>query len=119
MNENPRAGDFKYQVFFSHGTSSSGGVLMTYLRSKSFVVKNKRNEAGRILILDVTIDETDYISINVYNSKQIKVLINLHLLLNSLDIHQNKQKALAADFNLFLDTTLEGKRGSPYLKTMC
>lgn len=49
---------------------------MTYLRSKSFVVKNKRNEAGRILILDVTIDETDYISINVYNSKQIKVLLN-------------------------------------------
>ena len=92
---------------------------MTYLRSKSFVVKNKRNEAGRILILDVTIDETDYISINVYNSKQIKVLINLHLLLNSLDIHQNKQKALAADFNLFLDTMLESKRDSPYLKTMC
>ena len=92
---------------------------MTYLRSKSFVVKNERNEAGRILILDVTIDETDYISINVYNSKQIKVLINLHLLLNSLDIHQNKQKALAADFNLFLETTLEGKRDSPYLKTMC
>ena len=92
---------------------------MTYLRSKSFVVKNKRNEAGRILILDVTIDETDYISINVYNSKQIKVLINLHFLLNSLDTHQNKQKALAADFNLFLDTTLEGKRDSPYLKTMC
>ena len=91
---------------------------MTYLRSKSFVVKYKRNEAGRILIFDVTIDETDYISINVYNSKQIKVLINLHLL-NSLDIHQNKQKALAVDFNLFLDTMLEGKRGSPYLKTMC
>ena len=41
---------------------------------------------------------------------------NLHLLLDSLDIHQNKQIILAGDFNLFLDTTLEAEGGSPCLK---
>ena len=41
---------------------------------------------------------------------------NLHLLLDSLDVHQNKQIILAGDFNLFLDTTLEAKGGSPCLK---
>ena len=41
---------------------------------------------------------------------------NLHLLLYSLDIHQNKQIILAWDFNLFLDTTLEAEGGSPCLK---
>ena len=41
---------------------------------------------------------------------------NLHLLLDSLDIHQNKQIVLAGDFNLFLDTTLEAEGGSPCLK---
>ena len=41
---------------------------------------------------------------------------NLHLLLDRLDIHQNEQIILAGDFNIFLDTTLEAKRGSPCLK---
>ena len=43
-------------------------------------------------------------------------MTNLHLLLDSLDIHQNKQIILAGDFNLFLDTTLEAEGGSPCLK---
>ena len=41
---------------------------------------------------------------------------NCHLLLDSLEIHQNKQIILAGDFNLFLDTTLEAKGGSPCLE---
>ena len=95
-DENAWADDFKGQVFFSHGTSNSRGVLITYLVSKSFVVKNKRNnDAGRILILDASIDGTDYILVNRYNAntetEQIKVLNILHLLLDSSDIHQNKK----------------------------
>ena len=59
----------KVRSFFSHGTSNSYGVLITYLGSNSFVVKNKRNyDTGRILILDVTIDDIDYILINIYNT---------------------------------------------------
>ena len=120
-DENAWAVDFKGQVFFSDGTFNSRGVLIAYLGSKSFVVKNKRNDdAGRILILDASIDGTDYILVNIYNAntetEQIKVLNNLHLLLDSLDIHQNKQIILAGDFNLFLDTTLEAEGGSPCLK---
>ena len=44
------------------------------------------------------------------------MLNNLHLILDSLYIHKNKQIILAGDFNLFLDTTLEAKGGSPCLK---
>ena len=57
--------------------------------------------------------------VNIYNANtetdQIKVLNNLHFLLDSLDIHQNKQIIPAGDFNLFLDTTLEAEGGSPCL----
>ena len=42
--------------------------------------------------------------------------MNFHLLLNSLDIYQNKQIILAGDFNLFLDATLEFKWSFPFLK---
>ena len=85
----------KVKSFFSHGTSNSRGVLIAYFGSKSFVVKNKRNDdAGRILILDTSIDDIDYILVNIYNAntetEKIKVLNDLHLLLDSLDIHQNK-----------------------------
>ena len=49
-----------------------------------------------ILILDITIDDTDFILVNIYNAntetKQIKVLNNLHYLLNRLDIHHDKKK---------------------------
>ena len=88
-DENAWADDFKGQVFFSHRTSNSRGVLVAYLGSKSFVVKNKRNDDdGRILILDVSIDDTDYILVHIYNAnnetEQIKVFNDLHLLLNSL-----------------------------------
>ena len=103
-----------------HGTSNSCGVLISYLESKTFVVKNKRNnDRGLILILEVTIDDTDYILVNMYHAntktEQIKVLNNLHLLLDNLDIHQNEQITLAGDFNFFLDVTLEAKGGSPCL----
>ena len=65
-------------------------MLIRYLGSKSFVVKSKRNDDdGCILRLDVTIDDTDYILINTYNAnneiEDIKVLNNLHFLLDSFD----------------------------------
>ena len=57
---------------------------------------------------------------NIFNpnteTEQIKVLNNLHLLLDSLDIPQNKQIILAGDINIFLDATLEVEGGSHYLK---
>ena len=84
------------------------------------MVKNKRNdEAGRILVLDVSFDDTDYFLANIYNAntenEQIKVLNNLHHLLDSLDI-QNKQIILARDFILFLEATLETEGDSSCLK---
>ena len=72
------------------------------------------------MILDISIDDTHYILVNIYDAntdtEQIKVLNDLHLLLDRLDIHQNSLVILAADFNIFLDTTLEAEGDSPGLK---
>ena len=60
-DENTWNDDFKGQVFISHGTSNSSGVLIAYLGFKFFVVKTKRkNHAGCVLILEFTINDTDY-----------------------------------------------------------
>ena len=63
-DENAWADHFKGEVFFLmvHPTP-----VITCLGSKSLAVKNKRNDGpGRILILDITIDNTDYILRNIY-----------------------------------------------------
>ena len=73
-DEKAWAGDFKGQLFLSHGTSNSHGALIAYLGSKSFVAKNKRNgDAGQILIVNASIDNTDYILVNIYTMQTRKM----------------------------------------------
>ena len=75
---------------------------------------------GGILILDVTIDESKYILVNIYNanieSEQLKVLNDLSELMKKVNITHGKQIVLAGDFNLFFDSNLEAKGGKPILK---
>ena len=85
-NENKWVNDFNGPVFFSHGASNSCGVLIAYLGKTSFVLnKQKTVKAGRILILDVTLDADQYILINLYNAntetEQCKIFNELQSLL--------------------------------------
>ena len=70
-------------------------------------------------MLGVTFDGTDYILVNIYNTdtgtEQIKALNKLHIFFISLNIYQYKQIILVGDFNLFLDTTLEVRVDFPCL----
>ena len=67
-------------------------------------------KAGRILILDITINADQYILINLYNAntEQLKVLEELE--------SQNERIILASGFNIFLGSKLEAKCGKPLLK---
>ena len=71
-------------------------------------------------MLDVAIDDTDPILVDIYiankETEKIMALNNIHLLLDSSEIHQNKEITLAGDISLFLDTTLEAVGGSVCLK---
>ena len=82
--------DFKGQVFFSHGKTNSCGVLIAYLGTETFFVnKQETDKEGRILILDVSINDSEYILINLYNAntEQIDVLNNMFVLLEKFDIN--------------------------------
>ena len=105
-----------FPVFFFHGASNSCGVL-----SWSFVLnEQKTDNSGRILILDITLDVDQYISINLYNAntetEQVKILEELQSLLKNLDSSQNKRIIFAGDFNIFFNAKLEAKGGKPLLK---
>ena len=74
--------DFNGPVFYSHGTSQSCGVLIVYFGNLNFSVnKQVGDKNGRILILDVDIDEIRYVLVNIYNAnnevEEVQVLSEL------------------------------------------
>ena len=91
--------DFKGQVFFSQGKTNSRDFLTVYSGKETFSVKktNKQetDKEGRILILDVSINDSEYILINLYNAntekEQIDVLNNMLVLLEKFDTNKKKK----------------------------
>ena len=65
--------DFHGKVFFSHGKTNSCSVLIAYIGTKNFTIKKQQTDhSGRILIFDVTINDSKCILINVYNANTEK-----------------------------------------------
>ena len=111
-------GTLKVQ-FFSN--SNSCGVLTAYFGTGTFIAKKQQTdkESG-ILILDVVIDDSEYILINLYNAnsekEQIDVLSILFELLEEFDTNPKKQLVMAGGFNLFFESKLEAQGGNPTLQ---
>ena len=87
--------DFKGYVFFSNGKTNSCDVLTTYFGKETFNVKKQETDKeGRILILDVSVNDSEYILINLYNAntekEQINVFSNMFALLKKFDINPKK-----------------------------
>ena len=82
--------------------------------------EEQTDKEGRILILDVSINDSEYILINLCNTntenEQIDVLSSLFDLLEEFDISPTKQLVMAEDFNLFFNSKLEAQGGNPTLK---
>ena len=102
--------DFKSPIFFSHGKSNSCGVLIAFFGTGTFTVKKQQTDKeGRILILDVSINDSEYILINLYNANTENEQINV---LSS----PTKPLVMTGDFNLFFNSELEAQGGNPILK---
>ena len=100
--------DFKGEVFNSHGKSNSFGVLICFIGSKRFFIRNKLSDNDdRILILDGDINDENFFLINLYNPKtkaeQLKTLSKLKQMLTKLHLTQNNDIICAEDFNLLFN----------------
>ena len=120
-NEQKWPDNFGGNTFFSHGKRNSCGVLIFYIGTYNFVVSNQKTDNnGQILILDVTINDVNFVLINLYNAntetEQVSVLNNLSSLLENFDLTSEKNLILAGDFNLFLHSKLDAKEGKPAIK---
>ena len=78
--------ELKAQLYFSHAKTNSCCVLIAFYRNVNVVFKNQFNDdSGKILILEVTIDDIEYLLVSVYKAKtdqeQLKTLQNLSVML--------------------------------------
>ena len=103
--------EFDGDLCFAHGKSNSCGVLIGFsgvlIGNKTFTVKKRLcDENGRILILETSIDDSEFILINLYNanteSERIQKFNKLYTLLSNLDLRSEKHIIFADDFNLFI-----------------
>ena len=80
----------------------------------------KIDNDGRILILDVTINDVNFVLINLYNAnsktEQVSVLNNLSSLLENFDVPLEKNLIFAGDSNLFLNSKFDAKGGKRAIK---
>ena len=113
--------ELKGKLFFTHGHSNSYGVPIGFLGNMNFNVLNKiQDNDGRILILDVQVDDAAFLLINLYNAnkecEQLNVLTTLcNFLSNITDLHC-KNIIFGGDFNVFFDTNYEAQGGKLALK---
>ena len=111
----------KGKLFFSHGHSNSCGVAIGFLGNMNFNLLNKiQDNDGRILILDVQVDDAAFLLINLYNAnkkcKQLNVLTTLcNFLSNITDLHC-ENLIFGGNSNVFFDINYKAQGGNPTLK---
>ena len=94
------------QKFFAHKKRNSCSVLTFCFVTHKFVVNNQKTDnEGRILILNVTINDVNFVLINLYNAntetKQVSVLNNLSSLLENFDLILEKKFNFGRRFSFF------------------
>ena len=101
---------------------NSCGALTGFYENINVVTKKQLNDENeRVFILKVTIDNTDYLLINIYNGNteqhQLETLQNLSILVQNFDKLYSKTVILACKFNLFFNEKLEYKGERKILKS--
>ena len=104
--------EFNGKLFFSPGKTSSCTVLVGYYGTKKLEVINKKcDNSGRILLLEINIDDSLFVLINIYNANneldQFKTLTDLGEIVDCASDIQ-----ISVIFDLFL----EAQGGKPSLK---
>ena len=114
---------FNGNLFFPHGKTNSCGVLVGFCGDINYSVKKKLSDSsGRILVLDVTINGTDYLLINLYKrnteTEQLSILESLSEISKDFQDISEKNIIFAGDFNLFFDQKLESAGANAILKKL-
>ena len=104
----------KVVFFFSYRKTNLCGV------ENVTVKKQETEKESRILILNVSVNGSEYILINLYNAntkkEQTNVFSNMFVLSQKFDINKKNEMIMAGDFNLFFDSKLDVRGGNSTIK---
>ena len=97
---------------FIYAKTNSCGVAIRYIGSNKVDVldkkKKKNDKNGRILILDVKVDETNFVLVKIYNSntetEQVATLHDFDKMLETIKDLYDKHIVLAGGFNFSFET---------------
>ena len=83
--------EFKGQLFFSHGKINSCRVAIGFVGTKTLnILKIKRDNLGRILVIEVRVDDSVFVLINIYNANtESERLHTLNDLINILETFED------------------------------
>ena len=121
LTEKAFAHDWDGEIFYSHGTASSRGVAILIPKGIHTHVKEiQTDKEGRILLLNITIDNTDLVLCNVYaptKDKSQEQMDFLRHLEKYLIDYIDSNIILGGDFNTYLDHKLDKKDGTVNYKS--
>ena len=111
------------EVRYSHGESDRRGISIAFREGLNFQIENEiKDKNGRILILKVTIQGSNFILINIYNAnieqEKLTALNQLDEFLDTIEINRDTRILLGGDLNFIHDLLLDADRGKPSLKLM-
>ena len=117
------ANEWGEKIFYSHCTSNSTDVAIGFFQNLNIDInehKISRDDLGRVLIMEASYDDKNFLLINLYNANnekdQIVVLDTLCKLLENHDTDGDCQVIISGDFNVIFDTILDASGGNPSLK---
>ena len=89
--------------------------------TKDLIILNiKRDNLGRILVIEVKIDDSVFVLINIYNAKtepeQSHTLNDLINILETFEDIRSKSVVLGGDFNVILNRSLDSEGDKPVIK---
>ena len=96
-----------FEIIFSNGTSSSRGVATCIKKSSDIkIVKISKDQQGRILIVDVDLQNVVFTIVNLYapNEDDPDFFLELFALLQN---HKNEEIVMTGDFNLVMQTEID------------
>jgi len=100
-----------YNCYFAHGTTESKGIATLIPKSLCAHVNNViRDREGRFLLLDVLLNDVNYVLLNTYAPTKDKRILQLSFLDNLSDIlkeYVDKRIIWAGDLNTYLQPDID------------
>ena len=114
---------WKGEIFFSHGSNHSRGVLVLIKDNLDFKIHSTKPDAqGRYIFLDAYIQDSPYFIFNIYSpntcSEQFLFLKDVSDILKGARVEQDHPFKVGGDFNIILDHVLDGQGGIVKGKTL-